>query len=290
VTGRAVTGSSARGVAVRAESLVHIYAGDDEDVVALRGVDLAVAPGETLALFGPSGSGKSTLLAVCAGLVRPSAGRVLVDDVDLGRLAPRDLAAWRRTTVGVVLQGARRNLLAWATPAENLRFVQALAPRSAPRDGTAPVAPAPDDLIGELGLSRVATSPVRALSDGEAQRVALAAAVATRPGLLVADEPTSQLDRASRAAVLELLLRINRVFGTTVLVVTHDAEVGAALHRTVGMRDGVVGSEGLAGEPLTTVTRDGAVPLPDDVLERWPPGTRVRVVADGDEIVVRRLP
>jgi putative ABC transport system ATP-binding protein len=287
VTGGSVTGGSARGVAVRAESLVHIYAGDDEDVVALRGVDLAVAPGETLALLGPSGSGKSTLLAVCAGLVRPSAGRVLVDDVDLGRLAPRDLAAWRRATVGVVLQGARRNLLAWATPAENLRFVQALAPRAVRRDQAAPAA---GDLIGELGLSRVATSPVRALSDGEAQRVALAAAVATRPGLLVADEPTSQLDRASRASVLELLLRINRVFGTTVVVVTHDAEVAAALHRSVGMRDGVVGSEGLAGEPLTTVTRDGAVPLPDDVLERWPPGTRVRVVADGDEIVVRRLP
>ena len=272
------------GVAVRAESLVHIYAGDDEDVVALRGVDLAVAPGETVALLGPSGSGKSTLLAVCAGLLRPSAGRVQVDGVDLGRLAPRDLAAWRRTTVGVLLQGARRNLLAWATPTENLRFVQALAPRT----GRDPAAPA--ELLAELGLSKVATSPVRALSDGEAQRVALAAAVATRPGLLVADEPTSQLDRASRAAVLELLLRINRAFGTTVLVVTHDAEVGAALHRSVGMRDGVVGSEGLAGEPLTTVTRDGAVPLPDDVLERWPPGTRVRVVADGDEIVVRRLP
>ena len=287
MSGRAVTSSSAQGVAVRAESLVHIYAGDDEDVVALRGVDLVVTPGETLALLGPSGSGKSTLLAVCAGLVRPSAGRVLVDDVDLGRLAPRELAAWRRTAVGVVLQGARRNLLAWATPAENLRFVQALAPRAARRD---PAAPAPGDLLGELGLSRVAGSPVRTLSDGEAQRVALAAAVATRPGLLVADEPTSQLDRASRGAVLELLLRINRAFGTTVLVVTHDAEVGSALHRTVGMRDGVVGSEGLAGEPLTTVTRDGAVPLPDDVLERWPPGTRVRVVADGDEIVVRRLP
>jgi ABC-type lipoprotein export system ATPase subunit len=274
-----------QGVAVRADALVHIYPGEDEDVVALRGVDLVVGPGETVALLGPSGSGKSTLLAVCAGLIRPSAGRVAVDDVDLGRLAPRELAAWRAATVGCVLQGARRNLLAWATPAENLRFVSAMAPRSRRRE-----LPRTGELLGELGLSRVAATPVRSLSDGEAQRVALAAAVATRPGLLVADEPTSQLDRASREAVLDLLLRINRAFGTTVVVVTHDPEVGVALHRTVGMRDGVVGSEGLAGVPQATVTRDGAVPLPDDVLEQWPPGTRVRVVADGDEIVVRRAP
>jgi ABC-type lipoprotein export system ATPase subunit len=272
------------GASVRAESLVHIYPGDDEDVVALRGVDLVVGAGETVALLGPSGSGKSTLLAVCAGLVRPSAGRVVVDDADLGRLTPRELAAWRAETVGCVLQGARRNLLAWATPAENLGFVTALVPRERRRE-----LPAAGDLLGDLGLAHVARQPVRVLSDGEAQRVALAAAVATRPGLLVADEPTSQLDRASREAVLELLLRINRL-GTTVLVVTHDPEVGAALHRTVGMRDGVVGSEGLAGVPHTTVTRDGAVPLPDDVLARWPPGTRVRVLDEGDDVVVRRLP
>jgi putative ABC transport system ATP-binding protein len=280
-----VSAHGGAGAAVRAEGLVHIYAGEDEDVVALRGVDLAVAPGETVALLGPSGSGKSTLLSVCSGLIRPSAGRVLVDDVDLGRLAAGELAQWRRATVGCVLQGARRNVLPWATAAENVRFVKALAPRAARRD-----LPATADLLGELGLSRVSSSPVRTLSDGEVQRVALAAAVATRPGLLVADEPTSQLDRASREAVLELLLRVNALFGTTVLVVTHDHEVGLALQRTVGMRDGVVGSEGFAGEPLTTVTRDGAVPLPDDVLAHWPPGTRVRVVADGDEIVVRRLP
>jgi ABC-type lipoprotein export system ATPase subunit len=273
------------GVAVRAEALVHIYPGDDEDVVALRGVDLAVAPGETVALLGPSGSGKSTLLSICAGLVRPSAGRVLVDDVDLGRLAPRELAAWRGRSVGVVLQGARRNVLPWATPAENVRFVTALTPREARRD-----LPPGRDLLAALGLDRVADEPVRRLSDGEVQRVALATAVATRPGLLVADEPTSQLDRASREAVLELVLRINAELGTTVVVVTHDPEVGRALRRTVGMRDGLVGVEGVEGVPHTTVTRDGTVPLPDDVLAGWPPGTRVSVVADGDEIHVRRLP
>jgi putative ABC transport system ATP-binding protein len=207
-----------------------------------------------------------------------------VDDVDLGRLAAGELSAWRRTTVGCVLQGARRNLLAWATPAENVRFMQALAPRALRRE-----LPAIAELLADLGLARVAGTQVRSLSDGEAQRVALAA-VATRPGLLVADEPTSQLDRPAREAVLDLLVRINELFGTTILVVTHDPEVGAALQRTVGMRDSLVGSEGLAGEPLTTVTRDGAVPLPDDVLEAWPPGTRVRIVVEGDEIVVRRLP
>jgi ABC-type lipoprotein export system ATPase subunit len=273
------------GAGVRAESLVHIYPGDDEEVVALRGVDLTIAPGETVALLGPSGSGKSTLLSVCAGLLRPSAGRVLVDDVDLGRLAPRELAAWRAATVGVVLQGARRNLLPWATPAQNLRFVTGMTSRAARRD-----LPRGRDLLASLGLDRVADEPVRRLADGEVQRVALAAAVATRPGLLVADEPTSQLDRASREAVLDLLLRINHDLGTTVLVVTHDPEVGRVLRRTIGMRDGVVGSEGVEGVPHTTVTRDGAVPLPDDVLGAWPPGTRVSVVADGDEIVIRRLP
>jgi putative ABC transport system ATP-binding protein len=166
-----------------------------------------------------------------------------------------------------------------------VRFVQALAPRALRREQ-----PAIAELLADLGLTRVAETQVRSLSDGEAQRVALAAAVATRPGLLVADEPTSQLDRPAREAVLDLLVRINELFGTTILVVTHDPEVGAALQRSVGMRDGLVGSDGLAGEPLTAVTRDGAVPLPDDVLEAWPPETRVRIVVEGDEIVVRRLP
>ena len=271
------------GVGVRCEELVHIYRTGDLDVVAVRGVDLVVEPGERVALLGPSGSGKSTLLAMLGGLIPPSAGRVWVGDEEIGGMNERALLRLRSQRVGLVLQGAARNLLQYATPADNVRFAHRSLSRSGRRELMRPM-----ELLEALGLSDVANSPVPQLSGGEQQRVALAVAVANGPGLLLADEPTSQLDHDGRDAVLDLLDVVNERFGTTVVVVTHDSEVGARLGRTVTMRYGRVGQEAHRGEQFAVVGKDGSVHLPDELVAEWPPGTHVVVERDGEDLRIRR--
>jgi putative ABC transport system ATP-binding protein len=272
-----------RGLSVRCEELVHIYRAGGTEVVAVRGVDLDVAAGEQLALLGPSGSGKSTLLALMGGLLPPSAGRVFVGDEEISRLGQADLLRLRADRVGIVLQGAARNLLAYASPLDNVRFAQRSSGRASRRQSMPPA-----ELLDTLGLSSVATHALTGLSGGEQQRVALAVAVANGPGLLLADEPTSQLDHHARDAVLDLLEQVNAQFGTTVVVVTHDPDVGARLGRTVSMRFGRVGQEGRLGEQFAVVGKDGTVHLPDHVLADWPPGTLVRIDQDGADLRLRR--
>ncbi len=265
---------------VACEGVVHIYPTPTEDVVALRGVDLQIAAGSRVALVGPSGCGKSTLLAVMAGLVRPSAGRVLVGSTDVVRASERELVELRAGGVGVVLQGAAGNLLGYVDALDNVRFAHAGArPGHSRPDGRLPAA----DLLATLGLQRVAGVPVGRLSGGEQQRVAIAVALANGPGLLLADEPTSQLDAAARDDVVQALVHANTELGTTVVAVTHDPAVGAALGRVVAMRDGRVGAEGRGHAEYAVVGTDGAVHLPEHLLEAWPPGSLVRVVEEPDD-------
>ncbi len=265
---------------VACEGVVHIYPTPTEDVVALRGVDLQIAAGSRVALVGPSGCGKSTLLAVMAGLVRPSAGRVLVGSTDVVRASERELVELRAGGVGVVLQGAAGNLLGYVDALDNVRFTHAGArPGGSRPDGRLPAA----DLLATLGLQRVAGVPVGRLSGGEQQRVAIAVALANGPGLLLADEPTSQLDAAARDDVVQALVHANTELGTTVVAVTHDPAVGAALGRVVAMRDGRVGAEGRGHAEYAVVGTDGAVHLPEHLLEAWPPGSLVRVVEEPDD-------
>jgi putative ABC transport system ATP-binding protein len=272
-----------RGLAVRCEELVHIYRLGDTEVVAVRGVDLDVDPGETVALLGPSGSGKSTLLGLLGGLLVPSAGRLWVGAEEIGRMTQRELLRLRSDRVGYVLQGSARNFLPYVSPLDNVRFARRSLSRRRRRSAIRP-----EELLDVLGLSSVAREPLVTLSGGEQQRTALAVAVANGPGLLLADEPTSQLDRESRSTVLDLLRLVNERFGTTIVVVTHDADVGSALGRQILMRYGRVGQEARSGRRLAIVGKDGSVHLPDEILEAWPPGTRVRVEADGDSLRVRR--
>lgn len=265
--------------AVRCQGVVHIYPAvgkDIDDVVALRGVDLDVEDGEFIALLGPSGSGKSTVLGLLAGLLRPSAGRVLIGEHDVGRLSQRALARLRGGLVATVLQEPSRNLLPYATVRQNVRF--AAGTRSA------------DDLIDRLGLADLADRPAGRLSGGEQQRVAIAAAVAGGAGLLLADEPTSQLDAAGRLRVLEMLEQVNSEFGTTVVVVTHDSFVAGRMARTVTIRDGRVGAEGRHGNDYAVVGRDGVLQLPPDILEHVPPGTLLRLTRHPDGVDLRIRP
>jgi ABC-type lipoprotein export system ATPase subunit len=266
--------------------LVHIYRTEGHDVAALSGVDLAVGAGEMVGLLGPSGAGKSTLLSLLGGLFRPSAGQVHVGDVELSTASTAQLDELRARTVSLMLQGAGRNLLPYYSPRENVAFAQAAA-----RDLGATDLREPDAVLESVGLTR-RDAPLEALTPAELQLAALGVALAPGPGVLLADEPTAQLDHRARDLVLETLHRINAGWGTTIVIVTHDPAVAAALPRTVTIRDGRIGGEGRSGEEYSVVSADGFLPLPAHALADLPPGTLVRFhpVEAGYQLVVEDEP
>lgn len=259
------------GLGVRTRGLVHIYRAEGHDVAALSGVDLTVGPGEVVGLLGPSGAGKSTLLTLFGGLMRPSAGRVSVGEHELSTMSEAELDGFRASEVGLILQGAARNLLPYLTARQNVEFAQ----RSAVRAGRE--VPPPGEVLELVGLDHAATAPLDSLPPGQLQLAALAVALASRPGLLLGDEPTSQLHHTSRDVVLDALHRVNEEWGTTIVVVTHDPDVATRLPRTVTIRDGRVGGEGRAGEEYAVVSADGSLPLPPAAVAAFPPGALVRV-------------
>jgi putative ABC transport system ATP-binding protein len=233
----AATGAEGRrGAAIELHDVIRIYREADVETVALRGVDLRVEPGEFVALRGRSGSGKSTLLHLVAGADRPTAGRVVVDGVDLARADERARTALRGRTVGVVFQAG--NLVPFLSAVENLELSGALAEQAIGR-------PEALDLLGRVGLEARAGHRASALSGGEQQRAALACVLAARPSVLVADEITGELDSESAAAVMRLLAEIHRRERVTVLIATHDADVAARASRVVHLVDGRV-AEGVA--------------------------------------------
>jgi ABC-type lipoprotein export system ATPase subunit len=256
------------GLAVACRRVVHIYRAEAGDVVALAGVDLSIAPGEMVALVGPSGSGKSTLIALLAGLMRPSAGRVNVGSYDIGKLSDAEISRLRGSEIGVVLQGGARNLLPYATLERNIWLAQtrAAGTRGVKLDD-------PERILDLVGLPGRGRKRVGQLAPGARQRAALAVGVAAGPGLLLVDEPTSQLDAAGRDEVVHALETVNAERGTTIVVVTHDPEVGARLGRAVTIRDGRVGAEGRDGQDFAVVAGDGTIQLPPEVLDAYPPGT-----------------
>ena len=245
------------GVAVRCVNVVQIYTtAGGHDVVALRGVNLDIRPGEQVALLGPSGSGKSTLLSLFGGVLRPSAGKVVVDGQDISRISEAELGRLRSGTVASLLQGATRNLLPYAGAVDNIEFARRAVPPVVRRR-----LPSAEELLERLGLGDL---------------VAFAAAVSSGPGLLLADEPTSQLAHDDRDAMLELIHLVNREFGTTVVLVTHDPEVAQQMPRSITIRNGRIGSEGRHGFDFGVVDEDGTVHIPDDLADRFPAGMLVR--------------
>jgi putative ABC transport system ATP-binding protein len=203
-------------------------------LTVLDGVSLDVASGETVAVAGPSGSGKSTLLGLVAGLDTPSSGTIVVAGVEVTRLGEAALARFRRETLGYVFQSY--HLIPTLTAAENVGVPLDLAGVS----GTpARVA----ELLAGVGLADRGHHYPAQLSGGEQQRVALARAMALDPPLLLADEPTGNLDSATGAAIIDLLFALNRERGTTLLLVTHDATLAARADRVVSLRDGRIAGE-----------------------------------------------
>lgn len=278
--------AAATGIGVRCEGVVHLYKTfEGHDVVALQGVDLVVQPGERVAFLGPSGSGKSTLLTLFGGIQRPSAGRIFLGDDEISRMGERELTKIRASRVSTMLQGATRNLLPYATARQNLSFAR-LATRPASGGGQALT---DAELLGRVGLEDQLDQVVKTMSGGQRQRLALACAVTSSPALLLADEPTSQLNHEDRDLMLELIHGLGDEFGTTILVVTHQPEVAETFPRTVTMRGGRVGSEGRDGAEYVVVGADGVVHLPAHVAQEWPPGTLVRIEPESrDRLLLSR--
>ncbi|HEV7184042.1 MAG TPA: ATP-binding cassette domain-containing protein [Leifsonia sp.] len=222
---------------LRGESLRRVYTDGADQVIALDHASFHVPAGTTAAVVGPSGSGKSTLMTILAGLQRPTSGRVLLGDTDLTALSETELLAVRARTLAVVTQNADRNLLPYASADDNIRFAQRGARSRRKRQ-----LPDPGHLLTRLGLGHLRDARTDQLSGGERQRLALAVGVASNPGILLADEPTSQLDETSRDRVIELLHHINTHFGVTILAVTHDPYFSSRLGSQLNIAEGRLGA------------------------------------------------
>ena len=282
------------GALVVCDQVVRIYTGEGIEVQALQGLDLLIEQGELVAMVGASGSGKSTLMNILAGLDTPTAGRVRVAGHDLGALTARERLGYRRSEVGFVWQQASRNLLPYLTARQNVATPMRLG-RVGPRER----ARRSIELLDVLGVAHCADRTPSRMSGGEQQRTAIATALANKPRLLLADEPTGELDSQTAQEVFAALQTANTEFGATVLVVTHDPAVSAQVRRTVAIRDGRTSSETLrhdAADDLgntvrhaveyAVLDRAGRVQLPREMVEEHQMRDRVRLESEADHIGV----
>lgn len=222
------------GASLWVRDVFKIFKTQEIETVALRGANLEVKSGEFVAIVGRSGSGKSTLFSLLAGLSEPSAGRISIDGRDITNLPELDRSRLRRDRIGVTFQSG--NLLPFLTALENVELPLEFA-------GNARAGNRAKKLLEEVGLSARQSSMPAQLSGGEQARVALAMALANNPGLLLADEPTGELDTQTGEEIMRMLERLNRERGMTVLVVTHNPELAARANRRVRITDGVLEEE-----------------------------------------------
>lgn len=236
---------------IQAEGLVKIYKTKETEVLALQGLDLRVEEGELTALIGNSGSGKSTFLNMIGGLDRPSAGSLLVSGRNLFTLSERELVAYKRDTVGFVWQNNARNLLPYLSALDNIALPMAFSGGRKKRERAL-------ELLERVGLSSKKRSLMSALSGGEQQRVAIAIALANKPRLLLADEPTGSVDSKTADAIFHIFAELNRE-GQTILIVTHDVALSRKVRRVVAIRDGKISSERILMEKYADRLRESGI-------------------------------
>ncbi|UNX55038.1 ABC transporter ATP-binding protein [Georgenia sp. TF02-10] len=274
------------------DNLLRVYRTEGVEVVALQGLDLLVDSGELVAIIGASGSGKSTLLHILSGLDRPTAGLARVAGQDLLQMTARQRLAYRREVVGFLYQQATDNLLPYLDVAENVAVPMLLA-----GTGRADRERRTAELLELLDLAGCRGRRLAELSGGQQQRAALGVALANRPQVLLADEPTGELDSAAAEQVFAALRTVNAELGVTVLVVTHDAAVATQVRRTVGIRDGRTSSEvlrreagdggpDLAAEEYAVLDRAGRLQLPREFTLALDLRDRVRLDLQTDHIGV----
>ncbi|MDQ6773289.1 MAG: ABC transporter ATP-binding protein [Candidatus Dormibacteraeota bacterium] len=274
---------------VAVEGLVHIYKTAELEVVALQGLDLLVAEGETVAVVGRSGSGKTTHMNILAGVETPSAGSAVVAGQDLARLDGRQRERYRRETVGYLWQRSAVNLWPELTAAQNLQVPMLAAGGPEPERVRS--------LLEAFGLWTHRERRPDQFSGGEAQRLALAVALANRPRLLLADEPTAELDGDTARTLLADLVALLRESGTGAILVTHDPQLELFSDRTLQIRDGRTSTErryverggGMVADELVILDRAGRLQLPRHLVEELGLGDRVRVHREGEALVVTRL-
>ncbi len=221
---------------VFAENLVKIYKSAEIEVVALQGLDLTVNAGELMAIIGNSGSGKSTLLNMIGGLDIPSAGRIEVAGQNLVKFTDRDFIRFRRDTVGFVWQNVARNLVPYLDAVQNVEIPMFLA-------GAGDRAKRSRELLEMVGLPHRMHARLGEMSGGEQQRVAIAIGMANLPRLLLADEPTGNVDSGTAGTIFQAFRTLNQSYGVTVIIVTHDRRISRAVDRVVAIRDGRTSSE-----------------------------------------------
>jgi ABC-type lipoprotein export system ATPase subunit len=263
---------------VRLEHVYKIYRVADTGVAALGGVTFDISAGEFVAIVGPSGSGKSSILNLVGGLDRATAGTVEVDGRNLGRMSDDELTIYRRDRVGFIWQGTARNLVPYLSVAENVGLPLLATDRSGPDRRTQIAA-----LLELVGLSDRATNLPWRLSGGEQQRAAVAVALANVPAVVLADEPTAELDSVAAERVLGAFRAAVTDFGTTVVMVTHDLLAAAKADRTLRLLDGRIRHPPGPGH----VNDEGNLIVPDDVTAALV-GSELEVELEGGEVRIRR--
>ncbi len=295
-------------VMIECDGLVKIYKTKDLEVLALQGLDLTVKKGELMAIIGNSGSGKSTFLNMIGGLDRPSAGRLYVDGKNLFRLTEAELVEYKKKTVGFVWQNNARNLLPYLSAVENVMTPMLFCKDYTKEEEKKERA---EYLLELVGLGHRKESKLSQLSGGEQQRVAIAIALANRPHLLLADEPTGAVDRKTAGEILDMFRMLNKKLGLTIVIVTHDKELASKVNRVVSIRDGKTSSErilkteykkrmeniqldwGESGEEtqdeFAVLDRAGRVQIPKELLKDIGiEGNKVRITMDDGKIIIEK--
>lgn len=272
---------------IRCKNLVKIYQVADLEVLALQGLDLTIEKGELVGIVGTSGSGKSTLLNVLGGLIRPSAGQVMVDGHNLLKATSKQIDAYRREKVGFIWQQSARNLIPYLTAQENVALPMMLSGLNR-RKKKAYV----QELMEAVGLWEHRHHKLAQLSGGQQQRVAIAVALANKPALLLGDEPTGELDSATADEILALFGRLNQQYNLTTIIVTHDQQVARAVNRVITIRDGRTSSETVRQHDdiesdlheFVVVDDVGRLQIPPELREKSQLGHRVTLALtdDGD--------
>lgn len=294
------------------DNLVKIYKLDEIEVMALQGLDLTIDHGEVMAIVGSSGSGKTTLLNVLGGLDRPSAGKVVVAGNELLKLSDSQLDQYRRRYVGFIWQQKARNLIPYLNTVQNIELPMIMNGVSGKQRRSWA-----NELIDAVGLSHRRNHRLAQMSGGEQQRVAIAVALANRPAILLGDEPTGELDSATAETVFEIFHNLNKLFGLTVIIVSHDPQIARFVDRVVAIRDGKTSSEIRKSEQngqqtdangeqlehkfeeLVVLDSAGRMQVPKEIRERYNIGNRIRIEetaegllirpVEGSEAVVKRL-
>ncbi|MCE5260205.1 MAG: ATP-binding cassette domain-containing protein [Chloroflexi bacterium] len=303
---------ASNGPMVLCDNLVKIYKVQDLEVVALQGLDLVVERGEFMAIIGPSGSGKSSLMNILGGLDRPSAGKAIVDGIDLLKASSMALTTYRREKVGFVWQQPSRNLIPYLSVVENVELPMIIAGA-----GSKARKAWSQELLEAVGLWERRHHSLHQLSGGEQQRTAIAVGLANKPVLLLADEPTGEVDTVTAQSILDTFRRLNQQYNLTIVTVTHDLRVSNQVDRVVAIRDGRTSTErvrrvheavqvaeedsaeGVGVEPsaapeqivtyheYVVVDAAGRLQIPRDMLEKMGIAGRVEIEVDDDGIRIK---